>query len=83
MNQLVPENLKIARASQLKSALSERQRTVSEFINESQSEEEESAEHTTAILGNSPLLENSDNSRFVPSLKTGVAVAVKKRGLRI
>ena len=64
-----------------KSALSQRQRTVSELINETQSEEEEPAEHTTAILGNSPVLENSDNSRFVPSLLTGIEVAVKKLDL--
>ena len=64
--------------AKITSALSQRQRTVSELINETQSEEEEPAEHTTAILGNSPVLENSDNSRFVPSLKTGIAVAVEK-----
>ena len=57
----------IARASQLKRALSERQRTVSELINEIQSEEEEVCEPLTPILGNSPVLENSDNSQFFSS----------------
>lgn len=57
----------IASASQLKRALSERQRTVSELINEIQSEEEEVREPLTPILGNSPVLENSDNSQFFPS----------------
>jgi len=58
-----------ARASQLKRALSETQRTVSELINEIQSEEEEEEvrEPLTPILGNSPVLENSDNSQFFPS----------------
>ena len=40
---------------------------VSELVNETQSEEEEAAEHTIPIVGSSPVLENSDNSRFVPS----------------
>ena len=57
----------IAHASQFKRALSERQRTVSELINEIQSEEEEVHEPLTPILGNSPVLENSDNSQFFPS----------------
>ena len=61
----------IASASQLKRALSERQRTVSELINEIQSEEEELHEPLTPILGNSPVLENSDNSQFFPSPQPG------------
>ena len=69
----------IASASQLKRALSERQRTVSELINEIQSEEEEVLEPLTPILGNSPVLENSDNSQFFSHhLKTGTVVEVRK-----
>ena len=69
----------IAHASQLRRAISERQRTFSELINEIQSEEEEVREPLTPILGNSPVLENSDKSQFFPSSqKTGTVVQVRK-----
>ena len=57
----------IRRASQLKRALSQRETTVSELINEIESEEEEFHEPPTPILGNSPVLEPADNPNFVPS----------------
>ena len=55
----------IRRASQLKRALSQRETTVSELINEIESEEEEFHEPPTPILGNSPVLEPADNPNFV------------------
>ena len=57
----------ICRASQLKRALSQKERTVSEEINENESEENEFQEPPTPIGVNSPVLEPEDNPDFVPS----------------
>ena len=57
----------ICRASQLKRALSQKERTVLEEMNENESEENEFQEPPTPIGVNSPVLEPDDNPDFVPS----------------